>query len=500
MEVKSMSDERRIHEDTDISEHMQVRREKLEALIKKGKNPWGGRFDRTHYNQDVVSHFEELDGKEVVIAGRIMARRGHGKASFVDIHDRTGKMQLHAKADVLGDENYEDFTSLDLGDIIGVRGRVFRTKRGEISVEVLEYKLLTKSLRPLPDKWHGLKDVDMRYRQRYVDLIVNEEVKDTFFKRTKIIRAIRKYLDDLGFIEVETPVMHPLAGGASARPFVTYHNALDMTLYLRIALELHLKRLLVGGFEKVYEMSKVFRNEGISTRHNPEFTMIEIYEAYSDMEGMMKLTEDLFAYVAKEVLGTTKITYQGQEIDLTPPWRRLSMIDAIKEYAGVDLSGQMSDEEALALAKEHHIEVEASWSYGHVVNAFFEKYCEDKLIQPTLIYGHPVEISPLAKKDEKDPRFTQRFEVFIVQREHGNAFSELNDPIDQKERFMQQLKEREAGNEEAHVMDEDFITALEYGMPPAGGLGIGVDRMVMLLTDQPSIRDVILFPHMKHKD
>ncbi|HOP53810.1 MAG TPA: lysine--tRNA ligase, partial [Bacillota bacterium] len=391
-------------------------------------------------------------------------------------------------------------TSLDLGDIIGVRGRVFRTKRGEISVEVLEYKLLTKSLRPLPDKWHGLKDVDMRYRQRYVDLIVNEEVKDTFFKRTKIIRAIRKYLDDLGFIEVETPVMHPLAGGASARPFVTYHNALDMTLYLRIALELHLKRLLVGGFEKVYEMSKVFRNEGISTRHNPEFTMIEIYEAYSDMEGMMKLTEDLFAYVAKEVLGTTKITYQGQEIDLTPPWRRLSMIDAIKEYAGVDLSGQMSDEEALALAKEHHIEVEASWSYGHVVNAFFEKYCEDKLIQPTFIYGHPVEISPLAKKDEKDPRFTQRFEVFIVQREHGNAFSELNDPIDQKERFMQQLKEREAGNEEAHVMDEDFITALEYGMPPAGGLGIGVDRMVMLLTDQPSIRDVILFPHMKHKD
>ncbi|MDD2430662.1 MAG: lysine--tRNA ligase [Firmicutes bacterium] len=498
-----MSDERHINEDielAELSEHMQVRLEKLDAMLKEGKNPWGGKFEKSHDNTEVVANFADLDGKEVTLAGRIMAVRGHGKATFVDLHDRTGKMQLHVKADVLGEDRYNDFSSLDLGDIIGVRGKVFRTKRGEITVQVLEAMLLTKALRPLPDKWHGLKDVDRRYRQRYVDLIVNEDVRDTFVKRTKIIKAIRQFLDDRGYLEVETPVMHSLAGGANARPFVTHHNALDMTLYLRIALELHLKRLLVGGFERVYEMSKVFRNEGISTRHNPEFTMIELYEAYSDMEGMMEITEEMFAYVAKEVLGTTKITYQGTEIDLTPPWRRISMIDAIKEYAGIDLSGQMTDEEALKLAKEHHLEVEPSWSYGHVVNGFFEKYCEEKFIQPTFVYGHPLAISPLAKKDQKDPRFTQRFEFFIVAREHGNAFSELNDPIDQRERFLDQLKEREAGNDEAHVMDEDFITALEYGMPPAGGLGIGIDRMVMLLTDQPSIRDVILFPHMRHKE
>ena len=500
---RPMSDERQLINETSeeqISEHMQVRKDKLKAMLDEGKNPWGGRYEKTHDNLDVVEQFEKLEGQTVSLAGRIMAVRGHGKASFVDIMDRSGKVQLHVKADLLGEDNYKEFQSLDLGDIIGIKGKVFKTKRGEVTVEVLEATLLAKALRPLPDKFHGLKDVDTRYRQRYIDLIVNPEVRDTFIKRTKIIKAIRDYLDERGYLEVETPVMHTLAGGAAARPFITHHNALDMTLYLRIALELHLKRLVVGGFERVYEMSRVFRNEGISTRHNPEFTMIELYEAYSDMKGMMELTENMVSYVAEKVLGTQKINYQGQEIDLTPPWRRISMIDAIKEYAGIDLSGQMSDSEALELAKAHNLEIEPSWGYGHVVNAFFEKYCEEKLIQPTFVFGHPLAISPLAKKDEKDPRFTQRFELFIVGREHANAFSELNDPIDQKERFLDQLKEREAGNEEAHVMDDDFITALEYGMPPTGGLGIGIDRLVMLLTDSPSIRDVILFPHMRPRE
>lgn len=496
-EGQVINDSSEAHE---LTEHMQVRLEKLNEMIEAGKNPWGGRYEKTHDNLEVVERFSELEGQKVSLAGRIVAVRGHGKATFVDLFDSSGKIQLHVKADVLGEENYNEFRTYDLGDIIGVEGTVFKTKRGEITVEVLKCHFLAKALRPLPDKFHGLKDVDIRYRQRYVDLIANPEVRDTFVKRTKIIKAIRQYLDDRGYLEVETPVMHTLAGGAAARPFVTHHNALDMTLYLRIALELHLKRLVVGGFEKVYELSRVFRNEGISTKHNPEFTMIELYEAYSDMEGMMELTENMVAYVAKEVLGTTKINYQGQEVDLIPPWKRISMIDVIKEFTGIDLSGDISDEEALKLAKEHELEIEPTWGYGHVVNGFFEKYCEEKLIQPTFVYGHPLAISPLAKKDEKDPRFTQRFELFIVGREHANAFSELNDPIDQKERFLAQLEEREAGNEEAHVMDEDFITALEYGMPPTGGLGIGVDRLVMLLTDAPSIRDVILFPHMRPKE
>ncbi len=484
----------------ELSEHIKVRLDKLTSMLKDNKNPWGLRYEKTHDNLDVITRFEQLEGSEVSLAGRIMAIRGHGKATFVDLVDRSGKIQLHVKADLLGEERYHEFSTYDLGDIIGIKGTVFKTKRGEVTVQVKECTFLTKALRPLPDKFHGLKDIDMRYRQRYVDLMVSPEVRDTFIKRTKIIKAIRNYLDNLGYLEVETPVMHTLAGGAAAKPFVTHHNALDMTLYLRIALELHLKRLIVGGFEKVYEMSRVFRNEGISTRHNPEFTMIELYEAYSDIDGMMELTENMVASVANEVLGTKKISYQGQEIDLTPPWTRISMLEAIKKYANLDLSGDLSDAEALKLAKEHHLEIEPSWTYGHVVNGFFEKYCEEKLIQPTFVYGHPLAISPLAKKDEKDPRFTQRFELFIVGREHANAFSELNDPIDQKQRFLDQLKEREAGNEEAHVMDEDFITALEYGMPPTGGLGIGIDRLVMLLTDQPSIRDVILFPHMRPKE
>ncbi|MGG4027905.1 lysine--tRNA ligase, partial [Geobacillus stearothermophilus] len=387
----------------------------------------------------------------------------------------------------------------DLGDIVGVRGTMFKTKVGELSIKVSSYEFLTKALRPLPEKYHGLKDIEQRYRQRYLDLIMNPESKKTFITRSLIIQSMRRYLDSHGYLEVETPMMHAVAGGAAARPFITHHNALDMTLYMRIAIELHLKRLIVGGLEKVYEIGRVFRNEGISTRHNPEFTMLELYEAYADFRDIMKLTENLIAHIATEVLGTTKIQYGEHLVDLTPEWRRLHMVDAIKEYVGVDFWRQMSDEEARELAKEHGVEVAPHMTFGHIVNEFFEQKVEDKLIQPTFIYGHPVEISPLAKKNPDDPRFTDRFELFIVGREHANAFTELNDPIDQRQRFEEQLKEREQGNDEAHEMDEDFLEALEYGMPPTGGLGIGVDRLVMLLTNSPSIRDVLLFPQMRHK-
>ncbi|MEJ9371786.1 lysine--tRNA ligase, partial [Schinkia azotoformans] len=394
----------------------------------------------------------------------------------------------------------ETFDKADLGDIVGVSGEVFKTKVGELSIKVKEFTFLSKALRPLPDKFHGLKDIEQRYRQRYLDLITSMESRETFITRSKILQSMRRYLDDRGYLEVETPMMHSIAGGAAARPFITHHNALDMELYMRIAIELHLKRLIVGGLEKVYEIGRVFRNEGISTRHNPEFTMIELYEAYADFNDIMDLTENMIAHIAKEVLGSTTVQYGDNEINLEPKWTRLHIVDAIKEYVGVDFWKKMSDEEARALAKEHNIEIKDNMTFGHIVNEFFEQRVEEKLIQPTFIYGHPVEISPLAKKNDEDKRFTDRFELFIVAREHANAFTELNDPIDQKERFEAQLKERAEGNDEAHMMDEDYIEAMEYGMPPTGGLGIGIDRLVMLLTNSPSIRDVLLFPLMRHRD
>lgn len=490
----------------ELNDQLKVRREKLHTLQEKGLDPFGKRFERTHQTADIVASYndiekEELDEKEesVTIAGRIMTKRGKGKAGFAHIQDLSGQIQIYVRKDAVGDDTYEIFNTADLGDIVGVTGVVFKTKVGELSIKVKSFELLTKSLRPLPDKFHGLKDIEQRYRQRYVDLIMSPESKKTFITRSKIIQAMRRYLDDQGYLEVETPTMHSIPGGASARPFITHHNALDMQLYMRIAIELHLKRLIVGGLEKVYEIGRVFRNEGVSTRHNPEFTMIELYEAYADYQDIMTLTENLVAHIAKEVLGTTTVQYGEYEVNLEPKWTRLHMVDAIKEYAGADFWNEMSIEEARNLAKEHNVEINENMQYGHIVNEFFEQKVEEKLIQPTFIYGHPVEISPLAKKNDADSRFTDRFELFIVAREHANAFTELNDPIDQKERFESQLKEREQGNDEAHMMDEDFIEALEYGMPPTGGLGIGIDRLVMLLTNSPSIRDVLLFPQMRHR-
>ncbi|MBW7651644.1 lysine--tRNA ligase [Anoxybacillus sp. ST4] len=490
----------------ELNDQLLVRREKLHKLREQGIDPFGKRFERTHKAEELFalySHLskEELEEKQihVSIAGRIMTKRGKGKAGFAHIQDLTGQIQIYVRKDDVGEEQYEIFDTSDLGDIVGVRGVVFKTKVGELSIKVHSYEMLTKSLRPLPEKYHGLKDIEQRYRQRYLDLIMNPESKKTFITRSLIIQSMRRYLDQKGYLEVETPMMHSIAGGAAARPFITHHNALDMTLYMRIAIELHLKRLIVGGLEKVYEIGRVFRNEGISTRHNPEFTMLELYEAYADYTDIMKLTEDMIAHIAQEVLGTTKVQYGEYEVDLTPSWKRLHMVDAIKEYVGVDFWKHMSDEEARQLAKEHGVEVAPHMTFGHIVNEFFEQKVEQHLIQPTFIYGHPVEISPLAKKNPEDPRFTDRFELFIVAREHANAFTELNDPIDQRERFEAQLKEKEQGNDEAHEMDEDFIEALEYGMPPTGGLGIGIDRLVMLLTNSPSIRDVLLFPQMRHK-
>ncbi|MDQ0188117.1 lysyl-tRNA synthetase class 2 [Cytobacillus kochii] len=490
----------------ELNDQLVVRREKMNSLREQGVDPFGKRFDRTHQSQQLVEEYsqfekEELEEKEipVTIAGRIMTKRGKGKAGFAHIQDLSGQIQLYVRKDAVGEEAYEVFTSADLGDIVGVSGVLFKTKVGELSVKAKQFELLTKALRPLPDKFHGLKDVEQRYRQRYLDLIMSEESKHTFITRSRIIQSMRRYLDDQGYLEVETPMMHAIAGGASAKPFITHHNALDMELYMRIAIELHLKRLIVGGMEKVYEIGRVFRNEGVSTRHNPEFTMIELYEAYADYRDIMSLTENLIAHIAEEVLGSTTVQYGEYEINLKPEWKRLHMVDAVKEYTGVDFWKETSVDEARALAKEHGVEITEHMQYGHIVNEFFEQKVEEKLIQPTFIFGHPVEISPLAKKNENDPRFTDRFELFIVAREHANAFTELNDPIDQKERFEAQLKEREQGNDEAHMMDNDFIEALEYGMPPTGGLGIGVDRLVMLLTNAASIRDVLLFPHMRQK-
>ena len=490
----------------ELNDQLRVRREKMSEMRSKGLDPFGKRFDRTDDTKSLIEKYGNLEKEEleaqnvsVILAGRIMTKRGKGKAGFANIQDLTGQIQIYVRLDSVGEEQYSIFDSADLGDIAGVKGTLFKTKVGELSVKVNDFEFLTKALRPLPDKFHGLKDIEQRYRQRYLDLIVSEESRQTFVTRSKIIREIRRYLDDNGYLEVETPMMHSIAGGAAARPFITHHNALDMQLFMRIAIELHLKRLIVGGLEKVYEIGRVFRNEGVSTRHNPEFTMIELYEAYADFRDIMSLTENLVAHVAQEVLGTTTVQYGDYEVDLKPEWKRLHMVDAIKEYTGVDFWKEMSKEEARDLAKEHGVEIKDTMLYGHIVNEFFEQKVEEKLIQPTFIFGHPVEISPLAKKNEEDPRFTDRFELFIVAREHANAFTELNDPIDQRERFEAQLKEREQGNDEAHEMDEDFVEALEYGMPPTGGLGIGIDRLVMLLTNSPSIRDVLLFPLMRHR-
>ncbi len=490
----------------ELNEHMQVRREKLETYTEQGIDPFGGKFERTGLADELIEKYDQFSKEEleektdtVTIAGRMMTKRGKGKAGFAHIQDLSGQIQIYVRKDAIGEEAYEIFKTTDLGDIVGITGVMFKTKVGELSVKATEFSLLTKSLRPLPEKYHGLKDVEQRYRQRYLDLITNLTSRETFVLRSKIIQAMRRYLDGQGFLEVETPMMHGIPGGAAARPFETHHNALDIPLYMRIAIELHLKRLIVGGLEKVYEIGRVFRNEGVSTRHNPEFTMMELYEAYADFHDVMSLTENMIAHIATEVLGETTIMYGEEEVSLEPQWKRLHMVDAVKEYTGVDFWKTMSDEEARSLAREHEIDIKDSMTFGHVVNEFFEQRVEEKLIQPTFIYGHPVEISPLAKKNKEDDRFTDRFELFIVGREHANAFSELNDPIDQRERFEAQVKERETGNDEAHLMDEDFLEALEYGMPPTGGLGIGIDRLVMLLTNSPSIRDVLLFPQMRNK-
>ena len=486
-------------QELDINQLMKVRREKLEKLKQEGKNPFEiTKFNRTHTSKQIVDDYEELEGKDVTIAGRIMAKRIMGKASFVHIQDCDGKIQSYVSINDLGEESYKDFKEDDIGDIIGITGFVFKTRTGEISIHAKELTLLSKSLRPLPEKYHGLKDTDLRYRQRYVDLIVNPEVKDTFLKRTEIIKEIRRILDEKNFLEVETPILNTIAGGASARPFITHHNTLDIDMYLRIANELYLKRLIVGGFDKVYEMGRMFRNEGMDIKHNPEFTNIELYAAFEDYNDMMDITEEIVSKTAQKVLGTTKINYQGTDIDLTPNWKRVTMIDAIKEQTGVDFNTIETDEEALEVAKKLEVEIDAiKTSRGEIINQIFEDKVEETLIQPTFIYDYPVEVSPLTKRKPSDPRLTERFELFIGGREYANAYSELNDPIDQYERFLNQVRQREAGDDEANMMDEDFVAALEYGMPPTGGLGIGVDRLIMLLTDQASIRDILLFPTMK---
>ncbi len=485
----------------DLNEILKVRREKLKELQDNGMDPFAvTKYDKQHNSAQIIENFDEFEGKDVSVAGRLMSKRVMGKASFCHIQDREGKIQSYVARDVIGEDEYKLFKKLDIGDIVGIKGDVFKTKTGETSIHAKEITLLSKSLQPLPEKFHGLKDMDLRYRQRYVDLIVNPEVKKTFMLRSKIISAIREFLDNRGYIEVDTPILNSIPGGAAARPFITHHNTLDIDMYLRIATELYLKRLIVGGFEKVYEMGRIFRNEGMSIKHNPEFTTIELYEAYTDYHGMMDITEQMVTYVCEKVLGTTKITYQGEEIDLTPSWERITMIDAIKKYTGVDFNDIQTDEDALAAVQGMGIEVEGALTRGELINLAFEERVEENLVQPTFIMDYPVEVSPLAKRKVDDPRLTERFEVFVTRRELGNAFSELNDPIDQKERFLKQVEAREAGDEEANMMDDDFINALEYAMPPTGGLGIGIDRLVMLLTDSYSIRDVLLFPTMKPLD
>ena len=476
-------------------------RKKLAQLQEEGMDPFDQyKVERTHNSQEIRDNYDELENTTVTVAGRLMSKRVQGKAGFSDIYDREGKLQLYVKLDNVGEEALKRFKTLDIGDFIAVTGEVFKSRTGEITIKVMEFTALTKSLRPLPEKFHGLKDTDLRYRQRYVDLIMNPEVKDTFMKRTAIIKAMREFLDNRGFLEVETPILSSIAGGAAARPFITHHNTLDIDMYLRIATELHLKRLIVGGLEKVYEIGRNFRNEGMSVRHNPEFTMIELYEAYSDYNDMMELTENMVAYITEKVHGTTKVVYEGTEIDFAPPWRRITMVDAVKEYAGVDFNTINSDEEAQAIAKEKHLELKKdlkNYTKGEILNELYEAFAEEKMIQPTFVIDYPVEISPLTKKKRGNEMFTERFEGFVYGRELCNAYSELNDPIVQKERFLQQLREREMGDDEAYMMDDDFITALEIGMPPTGGMGMGIDRLVMFLTNSSSIKDVILFPTMK---
>lgn len=494
-----MNENKNEEQELDMNQLMLVRREKLDKLKEEGKDPFKiTKFNRTHTSKEIKDNYDELEGKDVTIAGRIMAKRIMGKASFCHIQDSTGRIQSYVSINELGEESYKAFKEDDIGDIIGITGFVFKTKTGEISIHAKELTLLSKSLRPLPEKFHGLKDTDLRYRQRYVDLIVNPEVKETFEKRTKIIKTIREILEEKNYIEVETPILNTIPGGASARPFITHHNTLDIDMYLRIATELYLKRLIVGGFDRVYEIGRIFRNEGMDIKHNPEFTTIELYQAYANLEDIMDLTEEIVSKVAMKVLGTTKINYQGQEIDLAPGWRRVTMIDAVKEATGVDFNEINTDEEAMEAAKNSGVPVDPiKTTRGDIIVAFFDEKVEGTLIQPTIVYEYPIENSPLAKKTDNDERMTQRFELFIGGREYANAFSELNDPIDQYERFLNQVKQREAGDDEANMMDIDFVNALEYGMPPTGGMGMGIDRLVMLLTDEASIRDVLLFPTMK---
>lgn len=482
------------------SDQVFVRHKKIEQLREQGIEPYGEKYAVTHSSAEVVEGFAGLEGKTVSVAGRIMTRREHGKASFAHIQDGAGKVQVYIREDKVGQENYSLYLNLDIGDIIGVTGEIFQTRTGEVTINISSFKLLAKALRPLPEKWHGLKDVDLRYRQRYLDLMVNPAALRTFMIRSKAIQAMREFLTARGFLEVETPVMHTIAGGANARPFVTFHHTLALNLYLRIATELHLKRLVVGGMERVFEIGRIFRNEGISTNHNPEFTTVEIYQTNADYEDMMELTEKLISSVAQKVLGTQKISYQGRELDLSPPWPRKALIQLVEEFTGVDFTKVPDDETARKVALEHDLEIEGEEKKGEILFAFFEEFCEEKLWGPLFVKDYPVEVSPLAKRSLNNPNFTDRFETFLAGKEVANAFTELNDPLDQRERFEQQAKKREAGNEEAHMMDEDFLTALEYGMPPTGGLGIGIDRVIMVLTDSPSIRDVILFPTMRPKE
>lgn len=481
-----------------LSEVLQVRRDKLSELQKMGRDPFKiSKYNVSHHSNEVVDNYDSLEGQKVSLAGRIMSKRIMGKASFMHLQDQNGRIQAYVKRDDIGVDEYKLFKTYDIGDIVGIEGFVFKTKTEEVSVHVEKLVLLSKSLQVLPEKYHGLKDVDLRYRQRYVDLIVNPEVKDAFLTRTKALKALRSYLDERGFLEVETPILNTIAGGANARPFITHHNTLDIPMYLRIANELYLKRLIVGGFDKVYEMGRMFRNEGMDMKHNPEYTAIELYQAYADYKDMMDITENVISHMAQVATGSMKINYQGTEIDFTPPWKRMTMEECVKEYAGVDFSEINTDEEALAIAREKGIEITPGMRRGEVINAFFEEFGEDKLIQPTFITHHPVEVSPLAKRNVEDPRRTDRFEAFANKWELANAFSELNDPIDQRGRFEDQVRKRELGDDEACEMDEDFINALEVGLPPTGGLGIGIDRVIMLLTDSTTIRDVLLFPTMK---
>lgn len=496
-----MSEKNQSQNTENLGELLKVRREKLAALQEAGKNPFEiTKYDVTHHSSDVKESFEELEGKSVSLAGRIMSKRVMGKASFCHIQDLKGTIQVYVARDNIGEDSYKDFKKYDIGDIVGISGEVFKTKTGEISIHATSVTLLSKSLQILPEKYHGLTNTDTRYRQRYVDLIMNEEVKDTFVKRSKIIKEIRNFLDERGFMEVETPMLVANAGGAAARPFETHYNALDEDVKLRISLELYLKRLIVGGLEKVYEIGRVFRNEGVDTRHNPEFTLMELYQAYTDYYGMMDLTESMFKYLAEKVCGSSVITYNGIEIDFGKPFERITMVDCIKKYAGIDFDEVKTDEEAKALAREKNIEFEERHTKGDIVNLFFEEFCEKNLIQPTFVMDHPLAISPLTKKKPDDPEKVERFELFINTWEMCNAYSELNDPIDQRERFAKQEEAFANGDEEANHTDEDFLNALSIGMPPTGGIGYGIDRLVMLLTDSPAIRDVLLFPTMKSLD